>query len=215
MRSNRHWMGVGMKLFYSPGACSLAPIIVSEWLGIKLDLHKVDLKNPPDVFLRINPLGMVPVLQMNNGDYKNQVDAILQYLCALNPEGKLVGKDIFEWFEIDRWIAFLTGDYHPVFNIWFRPGRYTTESDDASIAAVKAAAENRIHRVAKVLENQVGTTENIVLGRRTLVDAYAYSMLRWIEELEGGFAPYPNMKRFMDRMKEDHYVQKALLRESA
>jgi len=204
-----------MKLFYSPGACSLAPIIVSEWLGLKLDLQKVDLRNPSDFFLRINPLGSVPVLQMNNGDYKNQVDAILQYMCALNPEGKLVGEDIFDWFEIDRWIAFLTGDFHPAFNIWFRPARYTTETDNASIASVKAAAESRIHLVSKVLENQIGSTENIVLGRRTLVDAYAYSMVRWIEELEGGFDPYPNMKRFMERMKEDHYVQKALIRESA
>ena len=204
-----------MKLFYSPGTCSLAPIIVSEWLGLKLDLQKVDIKTPSDFFLRINPLGSVPVLQMNNGDYRNQVDAILQYLCALNPEGKLVGKDIFEWFEIDRWIAFLTGDFHPAFNVWFRPARYTTETDDESKAAVRAAAENRIHRVSKVLENQIGTTENIVLGRRTLVDAYAYSMVRWIDKLEGGFDPYPNMKRFMDRMKEDPYVQKALIRESA
>jgi len=204
-----------MKLFYAPGTCSLAPIIISEWLGLKLDLQKVDIKNPSDFFLRINPLGSVPVLQMNNGDYKNQVDAILQYLCALNPEGKLVGKDIFEWFEIDRWIAFLTGDFHPAFNIWFRPARYTTETGDEAIAAVRAAAENRIHRVSRVLEQQIGTTENIVLGRRTLVDGYAYSMLRWLDKLEGGFGPYPSIRRFMERMKEDPYVHKALIRESA
>ncbi len=92
-----------MKLYYSPGACSLAPMILAEWLFIKFDIQKVDLRNPDPYFLKINPIGSVPLLQMNNGDYKNQVDAILQYFCALNPEGRLVGKDIFEWFELDRW----------------------------------------------------------------------------------------------------------------
>jgi len=87
-------------LHCSPGACSLAPMILAEWLFIKFDLQKVDLQNPDPYFLRINPLGYVPLLQMNKGDYKNQVDAILQYFCALNPEGKLVGNDIFEWFEL-------------------------------------------------------------------------------------------------------------------
>lgn len=190
-------------------------MIVSEWLDIKLTLQKVDLRNVDDYFLSNNPLGAVPVLQMNNGDYKNQVDAILQYLCALNPEGELVGKDIFDWFEIDRWIAFLTGDFHPAFGVWFNPGRYTTAEDETSIAAVKAAAVNRIHRVAAVLEKQIGASNNIVLNRRTLLDAYAFSMVRWIEYLEGGFEPYPNMQRFMDRMKEDQQVQNALIKESA
>ena len=203
-----------MKLFYTPGACSLAPIIVAEWLDIKLNLRKVDLQNPGDYFLSINPLGSVPVLEMNNGEYKTQVDAILQYFCALNPEGKLVGKGIFEWFDIDRWVAFLTGDFHPAFAVWFNPGRYTTEDDEQSVAAVKAAAQNRIHRVSKVLEDQVGNTEHIVLGRRTLVDAYAYAMVRWIDLLDGGLDPYPSLRRFMTHMQEDPHVQKSLIRES-
>lgn len=202
-----------MKLFYSPGACSLAPMILAEWLFIKLDLQRVDLSNPGDIFLRNSPLGAVPLLQMNSGDFKTQVDAILQYFCALNPEGKLVGEDVFEWFELDRWIAFLTGDFHPAFGVWFVPGRFTTEQDEASIAAVKAAAEKRIHRVARVLEDQVDLSEHIVLDRRTLVDAYAYSMVRWIEKLGGGFEPYPNLKRFMDHMSEDSGVRHALTKE--
>jgi len=204
-----------MKLFYTPGTSSLAPIIVAEWLDIKLDLRKVDLQNLDSYFLSLNPLGQVPVLEMNSGECKNQVDAILQYFCALNPQGKLVGKDIFDWFEIDRWIAFLTGDFNPAFAAWFNPGRYTTEEDEASIDAVKAAAENRIHQVTRVLEEQVGSTAHIVLGRRTLVDAYGYALVRWLELLDGGFDTYPNLKQFMDRMNDDYHVQKALIRETS
>lgn len=204
-----------MKLYYSPGACSLAPMILAEWLFIKFDVQKVDLRNPDPYFLKINPIGSVPLLQMNNGDYKNQVDAILQYFCALNPEGKLVGKDIFEWFELDRWVAFLTGDFHPAFYPWFCPGCFTIAEDDESIGAVKAAAVKRISRVAKVLEDQVGTTHHIVFNRRTLLDAYAYSMVRWIKQLDDGLEPYPNLQRFMDHMSKDYGVQQALIREGA
>lgn len=204
-----------MKLFYSRDACSLAPMIVAEWLDITLTLQKVDLANPGDYFLSRNPLGSVPVLEMNNGESKNQVDAILQYFCALNPEGKLAGNDIFEWLEIDRWIAFLTGDFHPAFNAWFNPRGFTTAQDDASIEAVRAAAVNRIHRVAAVLEEQIGTTNHIALDRRTLLDPYAFSMLRWVGYLEGRFDRYPNMRRFLDHMRKDPDVQKALIKESA
>lgn len=204
-----------MKLFYSPGACSLAPMIVAEWLGIKLGLQKVDLQNLDESFLRNNPMGAVPVLQMNDGEYKNQVDAILQYFCALNPEGKLVGEDIFEWFELDRWIAFLTGDFHPAFAPWFKPLRFTTARDDASIAAVRTAAVNHINKVAAVLEDKIGPTHHIVLNRRTLVDAYAFSMVRWMEYMGGGLDSYPNIRRFIDYMKADLGVQQALKKESA
>ncbi len=94
-------------------------------------------------------------------------------------------------------------------------GCFTTAEDGDSIGAVKAAAVKRIHRVAKVLEDQVGTTHHIVLNRRTLLDAYAYSMIRWIKQLEGGLAPYPNLQRFMDYMSKDYGVQQALIREGA
>lgn len=204
-----------MKLYYSPGACSLAPMIVAEWLGIKLTLQKVDLQNLDEGFLLNNPMGAVPVLQMNDGEYKNQVDAILQYFCALNPEGKLVGSDIFEWFEVDRWIAFLTGDFHPAFAPWFKPTRFTTATDEASLAAVRTAAVNHINKATVVLENKIGSAHHIVLERRTLVDAYAFSMLRWIDYMGGGMGSYPNIRRFMEYMRADYGVQQALIKESA
>ena len=80
-----------MKLYYSPGACSLAPMILAEWLFIKFDIQKVDLRNPDPYFLKINPLGSVPLLQMNNGDHKNQVDAILQYFLRVESGGQIGG----------------------------------------------------------------------------------------------------------------------------
>ena len=205
-----------MKLYYSPGACSLAPMIVAEWTGMSLELERVNTREPSDEFLAKNPLGAVPALEMESGEVRNQVDAILQYQCALAPEAGLDGADnIEDQFEVHRWSAFLTGDFHPPFGAWFNPKRFTTDHDDEALAAVKHACAQRIARVAKVLEEQVGDSGHIALGRRTFLDAYAYSMVRWLKNLEGGFDPYPNLKAFLQSMREDEGVSRALSRERA
>lgn len=205
-----------MKLYYSPGACSLAPIIVAEWTGMKLDLERVNTREPSEDFLARNPLGAVPALQLDSGEVRNQVDAILQYQCALAPDSCLDGAgNIEDQFEVHRWSAFLTGDFHPPFGVWFNPKRFTTDHGDEALAAVRQATAQRIGRVAKVLEEQVGDSRHIALGRRTFLDAYAYSMVRWLKNLEGGFDPYPNLEAFMQSMREDEGVLRALEKERA
>lgn len=203
-----------MKLFYSPGACSLAPIILAEWLGIPLEVGKVDLKNPSEEFRKANPLGAVPTLVLNNGQAKNQVDAILGYFNDLKPDAGLdAGDDILDRLEFHRWQAFLTGDFHPPFGAWFNPGRYTTDHSEAGLKVVKDATEQRIRQVTTEMDLQIGEGVNIVLGRRTLLDAYAYAMLRWLRILDKDLAPWPNIARFIATMEQDAGVQSALERE--
>ncbi|MDX1461191.1 MAG: glutathione S-transferase N-terminal domain-containing protein [Xanthomonadales bacterium] len=202
-----------MKLYYSPGACSLAPIILAEWLGQDLDIEKVDLRNPSPDWLEKNPLGAVPALELDDGTVRNQVDAILQYLCALSPESGLGGSsDAVEQFEVHRWAAFLTGDFHPPWGVWFGPARYTSDHSDASLAAVREATQERIARVTGILESQVSDNGHIALGRRTFLDAYAFAMVRWQKNI-GDFDEYPKLANFMSKMKQDPGVQRALERE--
>lgn len=205
-----------MKLYYAPRACSLAPIILAEWLELPLDLERVDLRAPAPKYLEVNPLAAVPALDLDDGRHMTQVDAILQYFCALVPGSGLDGgKAILDRFEVHRWIAFLTGDFHPPFNVWFIPGRYTTDHSDAALAAVKNSAALRIRRVAGLLDEQVGGSGHIALDRRTLLDAYAYAMVRWLDRLEGGLNAYPNLARVMDNLSQDSGVQSALAKEAA
>ena len=205
-----------MKLFHSPGACSLAPIILAEWLDLPLELQRVNLKQPSDEFKAINPLGAVPALQVDSGRVFTQADAILQYFLDLCPDSGLgAGDDPLDRFELHRWNAFLTGDYHPAFGGWFNPARFTTDDSDAARAAVKAGFEKRIKTVANVLDEQVGESGHIALGRRTVLDAYAFAMLRWLEMLDGGLAAFPNLQALMQALAQDEGVQKALAREKA
>lgn len=204
-----------MKLYYAPGTCALAPMILAEWLGLPLEIERVDHRNPDPAYLAKNPLGAVPALELPSGRVFTQVDAILQYFCALRPEGGLgPGADTLDQFEAHRWVAFLTGDFHPPFGGWFNPRRFTTDHSEPSLAAVRQALAQRIARVARVLEAQVGGGAHIALGRRTFLDAYAFAMVRWIRNLDDGFGPYPNLARFMAAMAGDPGVARALERES-
>jgi glutathione S-transferase len=203
-----------MKLYYAPGACSLAPMILAEWLDLPLGLEKVNNKQPSSEYLRKNPLGAVPALELDSGAVRNQVDAILQYFLALRPDSGLdAGDNIDDAFELHRWIAFLTGDYHPPWGAWFNPGRFTSDHSDESLAAVKRAVAERIAKVSRLLEEQVSEDGHIALGRRTVLDAYAFSMVRWTRNLDGGFDPYPKLDHFIRTMKADDGVQRALHRE--
>ncbi len=203
-----------MKLFYSPGACSLAPIILAEWLDLPLDIEKVNLKDPSEEFLEANPLGAVPALVLDDGKAMTQVDAIMGYFMDLKPGSGLdAGNDILDRFEFHRWQAFLTGDYHPPFGTWFNPGRFTTDHSDEGLKKVKDATEQRIRRVSGEIESQIDDEGHIVLGRRTLLDAYAYAMLRWLRNIEKDLSPWPSIARFLDLMEDDAGVQRALERE--
>lgn len=205
-----------MKLFYSKGACSLAPIILADWLGLELDIERVNLKEPGADFLKANTLGAVPALVLDDGKAMTQVDAIMGYFCDLVPDAGLdAGEDIMDRFEFHRWQAFLTGDYHPAFGVWFNPARYTTDLHEEALQAVKDAAQKRIRRVAAEIETQIGGGRHIALGRRTLLDAYAFAMLRWLRLFEEKLAPWPNIARFMSAMEQDAGVQRALERESS
>jgi len=204
-----------MKLYHAPGTCSLAPIILAEWLELPLTLQRVDHRNPDAAYLAKNPLGAVPALELDTGRVFTQVDAILQHFCGLRPGSGLAGGgDPLDRFEVHRWVAFLTGDFHPPFGGWFNPRRFTTDHSETSLNAVREALTRRIARVTGQLEAQVGDTLHIALGRRTFLDAYAFAMVRWIRNLEGSFAPYPNLARFMASMANDPGVERALEREA-
>ena len=204
-----------MKLFYSPGACSLAPMIVMEWLGQDYELERVNLREKDEEFLRVNPMGAVPALQRDDGRVFTQVDAILQYLGEQDPDARLLGEDEDERLEMHMWLAFLTGDFHPAFGGYFRPKRFTTERGEQSVAAVKEGFANRIHTVTGVLEGMLGDDEHAILHRRTIVDPYIYAMARWLRGMDDALKDYPKLNGLLARLENDPGVQRALEREQA
>jgi glutathione S-transferase len=203
-----------MKLYYSQGACSLAPMIVATWNGIELETEAVNLgQQNPEYFLK-NPMGSVPALELDDGQVMTQAEAIIDYLSDIQPASGLAGNDPVETFRINQWNAFLSSDFHPAFKGIFGPARLITDGSEEELERVTSAAHVQVDKVTGILDKQIGSGNHITLGRRTTADAHAYAMLRWIRSFPDGLNPYPNVMRFMQSMEEDTAVQSALALES-
>src|SRR6187551_3082849 len=115
-----------MKLYYSPGACSLSPHIVLREAGLPFDLVKVDTKTKKteagEDFLAINPKGYVPVLELDSGERLTEGPAIVQYLADQVPQAGLAPKNgTMERYHLQEWLNFLTSEVHKQFSPLFKP----------------------------------------------------------------------------------------------
>ena len=202
-----------MKLYFAPGTCALACWIALEWAGAEYEVEKVDPGS--DSYRKINPLGMVPALAIGGARAMTQADAILHYVIDRHPERDL-GADagVEAHFEFNEVMSFLTGDFHPAFWPFFRPQRFTTSEDEASIEAVRAATQPRVDRVLTYLDGQIGGTGHVYRAKRTVADAYAFVMTRWSQRFPKTWRDYPNVAGFMQAMETDAAVMQVLERSS-
>jgi glutathione S-transferase len=200
-----------MKLYYFPGACSLATHIVLEWLGAPYDTVKLDLagtKSPE--FLALNPNGAVPLLI--DGDFVlSQNAAILFYLAERHPNARLLGDgSARERFEVLRWLSFLNSDLHSAFKPIFKPGRFHPDTSTARVIADTARAHVReyLERVDTHLRGRDWLTE-----QRSIADPYLFVMLRWAMKLRIDLSGLENLTRFFSRMSADTSVRAAIIAE--
>lgn len=204
-------------LYYSPGACSLAPHIVLEWIGQPYTAKQIKIGSPE--LLALNPEGAVPVLEEDDGWVLTQNGAILEYLVTKYHAAKLDGGEgLRNRARYHQWSSFIGSDLHGAFWPFFMSGRYTTEdtqeAKDAVIAAARIQIAKKFHTLNEHLEGRdwmVGDGR----GQRSAVDAYLFPMIRWsLKALPTGLDPYPNVKALFDRMSADEGVKKALADES-
>ncbi|MFV0360566.1 glutathione S-transferase family protein [Tropicimonas sp.] len=205
-------------LYYATGACSLAPHIVLEWIGAPYEAVKVQFGSKD--LLSVNPAGAVPTLREDDGWLLTQAGAILDYLARKHPEAALEGGGSpRDKAEAHRWSAFLTSDMHAAFWPIFLPQRYTTDDSDSARQAAVAAGQKLARRQMGILNAHLEGRDWILgegRGRRSVIDAYAFPMIRWgIRLLPGGLADFPNVQALHDRLAVDPAVQKVLAREAA
>jgi glutathione S-transferase len=201
-------------LYYAVGACSLAPHITLEWIGRPYEAVKVQYGS--DELLAVNPAGAVPTLREDDGWFLTQAGAILDYLAQEHPEARLAGGEgARAKAEAHRWSAFFTSDLHAAFWPIFMPYRYTTDQSEAAKAAVVEAGHRLVAKQLSVLDRHLDGREHILNGGRSVIDAYAFPMIRWaIKLLPGGLDRYPNVRTLHDRLAADPSVQKVLAREA-
>lgn len=205
-------------LYYAVGACSLAPHIVLEWIGAPFKAVRVQYGSPE--LLAVNPAGAVPTLREDDGWLLTQAGAILEYLAAKHPEAGLSGgESLRERAEAHRWSAFFTSDMHAAFWPVFMPFRYTTDPADGAKKAVLDAGLKLVAKQMGALNAHLDGRDWVLgagRGRRSVIDAYAFPMIRWgIRLLPGGLAGYPHVQALHDRLAADPAVQRVLTREKA
>ncbi|QGM44384.1 glutathione S-transferase family protein [Methylocystis heyeri] len=199
-----------LKLYYYPGACSLAPHLLLEWIGAPYELTRVKLGDP--AYNAINPAGAVPALDTGEGWILTQAGAVLQYLARRFPEAKLGGDGSpREEAELDRWSHFITGDLHPAFFPLFSPQRYTTSQDKAAQEAVKSAAQLLAAKKLDLIEAHLAGKDNMFGERLSFLDAYVVPMFRWAQAmLPEKLDRHPNCKTLLERLQADPAAKKAL-----
>lgn len=201
-------------LYYAVGACSLAPHIALEWIGAPYEAVRIQYGSAE--LLAVNPAGAVPTLREDDGWLLTQAGAILDYLAHKHPEAGLAGGDSLRAkAESHRWSAFFTSDVHAAFWPIFMPYRYTTDESEAARKAVIDAGHNLVAKQFGILNQHLDGRKYILDGRRSVIDAYAFPMIRWARKLlPGGLEKYPNVQALHDRLAADPSVQEVLAREA-
>ena len=198
-----------MKLFYTPGACSLSPHIVACELGLAIDIETVDLKTRTTQegrdFTAINPKGYVPALELDNGQVLTEGPAIVQYLAELKPEKNLLPPAAtLERARVQEWLAFIGTELHKNFSPLFNP-----DASDEVQANARAAIARRLGFVDQALKDQT-----YLMGEQfTVADAYLFTVVNWTRFKAIDLTPWPAVAAFMQRVAQRPAVQQALREE--
>lgn len=196
-----------MKLYTSPGACSLADHIALQWSGQPFEAQVVtrDERKSP-WFLALNPAGAVPVFE-DDGWVLTQNAAILNYLADAFPDAKLGGDGSpRSRAEVNRWLAFLNADVHPAFHPFFGSTAYLGE--DAA-TKTKEAAGKKLRGYFERADAQLAGKDWLA-GSRSIADPYLYVVTRWAKAQGIDLSGLSNLETFFERMAADAGVQAAL-----
>ncbi|MGE0118924.1 MAG: glutathione transferase GstA [Dongiaceae bacterium] len=195
-----------MKLYHTPGACSLAPHIALREAGLNFDLEQVDLgtkktKSGAD-YTKINPKGYVPALALGNGEVLTEVPVILQYIADQKPESGLAPKaGTMERYRTQEWLNFVTAELHKGFGALFNP----KVPEDYRPVAIE-----RLNQRLDFLATQIDGKPYLTGDKFTAPDAYLFTILSWAPHLKVSLDKWPTLKAYLERVAGRPQVQAAL-----
>ena len=198
-----------MKLYFSPGACSLAPHITLLEAGLPFTAEKVDMRTRQTSggvdFTTINPLGYVPMLALDNGELLGEVQAILQYVTDQKPDAHLAPPaGTMPRYRLLEWLSFIASELHKGFGPLLRPGG--TED-------VKAPVRDRLGLRLNYVAQHLASRQYVVGEHFTVADAYLYNVLTWSRLGGIDLAAWPVLAAYRERVQQRPAVQAARLAE--
>lgn len=198
-----------MKLYFSPGACSLSPHITAREAGIDVQLVKVDTKSKKtesgEDFLKINPKGYVPTVQLDDGAVLTEGPAIVQYLADLRPEAQLAPKaGTFERYRLQETLGYINSELHKTYSPLFNP---------KTPAETRQEREEYLRKRYALLEKKLGESEFLLGDRFSVADAYLFTVTNWANYVKLDLTELKNLLAFQKRVAERPKVQEALAAE--
>jgi len=195
-----------MKLYFSPGACSLSPHIVLRETGQNFELEQVNnqekkTKSGKD-YWTVNPKGQVPCLELDNGDKLTEGPVIVQYIADRKAAAGLAGAPgTMERYRIQEWLSFVGSELHKSYGPMFRP----TTPD-----AYKDISRQNIGKRLDWIDKQLAGKQYLMGDKFSVADAYMFAVLRWSPRVNIDIAKWPNVKAYVDRVAARPKVQEAL-----
>ena len=199
-----------MKLYYTPGACSLSPHIALLEAGLPYDLIKVDLRAKKlengDDFLQVNPKGQVPALALDTGEMVTEGPIIIQMIADRATDKKLApARDSNERYKLLEWLNYITTELHKNLGPMFSP----VLADDA-----KAFFKDRAMGKFKYVESQLAGHDYLMGNQFTVADGYLFTMIMWAQDRLGfDLSGLPNLMAYKARVAARPKVQEALKKE--
>ncbi|MFM0354769.1 glutathione transferase GstA [Paraburkholderia nemoris] len=198
-----------MKLYYSPGACSLAVHIALREAGLDFDTVKVNLQTHKlangDDYYAISPRGYVPLLEFDDGSRHTEGAALLQYIADLAPERALLPPaGTPQRLEAVAWLTYISTELHKTFSPWL----WHQETAESTKLECRAKLATRFSELEGVL-----TSRDYLTGQYSVADAYAFTVLSWARMLSVDLGPYPQLSAYLARVAVRPKVCEAMVAE--
>jgi len=195
-----------MKLFYAPGACSLSPHIALNEAGLAFDKVRIDNKTKimegGGDFREVNPLGYVPVLEIDDGTRLTEGPAIVQWIADRVPEKKLAPPNgTRERTELQRWLNFVSTELHKGFSPLFNP---------AMPEEAKAIFRERLATRFAHVDKHLAGSEYLLGKAFSVADGYLFTISNWAAAVGLDLTPCPNVLAYRKRVGARPAVQAAM-----
>jgi glutathione S-transferase len=195
-----------MKLYFVPGACSLAPHIVLREAGLSFDMDKVDPATKKTAsgedFNKVNPKGYVPTLKLDDGSVLTEAQVLLQYVADQKPEAGLAPKfGTMERYRLMEWLNFIATELHKGFGPLWNP--QTPE-------AVRESTKANLAKRFDTLEAHFATKPFLMGDTFTIADGYLFTVVNWANFVKVDMSKWPKIGEFMGRVASRPAVQAAL-----
>ena len=195
-----------LKLYYSPGACSLSPHIALLEAGLPFELEQVDTKAKKTKsgadYLQINPNGYVPALKIAEGQVLTEGPAIVQWIADQRPETHLApANGTLERAHLQQWLNFISTEIHKSYSPLF-----SAETPDA----YKTITKDKLFKRYAFVNDQLKGKQFLLGNHFTVADGYLFTVTNWANFLKLDLSEFREVAQFSDRIHSRPKVLQAL-----